>query len=85
MKPLTLAAWNRLATLYPDTLMVGMELREKVSTYVKERIGEEGGIYSRGRGTSGPVSTNPAHSFQGRFAESIQASMATSRASGAMP
>ena len=48
MKPLTLAAWNRLATLYPDTLMVGMELREKVSTYVKERIGEEGGGYKVG-------------------------------------
>uniref|UniRef100_A0A7S0YB59 tRNA (guanine-N(7)-)-methyltransferase n=1 Tax=Polytomella parva TaxID=51329 RepID=A0A7S0YB59_9CHLO len=27
-----------LATVYPDTLMVGMELRDKVSEYVKERI-----------------------------------------------
>lgn len=27
-----------LATTYPDTLMVGMELRDKVSLYVKERI-----------------------------------------------
>eukprot|EP00798_Chlamydomonas_sp_ICE-L_P007848 gene7848-1054_t len=28
----------KLATIYPDTLMVGMELRDKVSLYVKERI-----------------------------------------------
>jgi len=28
----------RLSPLYPDTLMVGMELRSKVSEYVKERI-----------------------------------------------
>ncbi|KAK7283017.1 hypothetical protein RIF29_12212 [Crotalaria pallida] len=27
-----------LATLFPETLMVGMELRDKVSEYVKERI-----------------------------------------------
>lgn len=27
-----------LATLFPDTLMIGMELRDKVSEYVKERI-----------------------------------------------
>ncbi|GAA0173034.1 RNA processing factor [Lithospermum erythrorhizon] len=27
-----------LATLFPDTLMVGMELRDKVTEYVKERI-----------------------------------------------
>lgn len=31
----------RLAPLYPDTLMVGMELRDKVAEYVKERIGED--------------------------------------------
>lgn len=30
----------RLSPLYPDTLMVGMELRSKVTQYVKERIGE---------------------------------------------
>lgn len=30
----------RLSPLYPDTLMVGMELRDKVSAYVRERIGE---------------------------------------------
>lgn len=30
----------RLSPLYPETLMVGMELRDKVSLYVKERIGE---------------------------------------------
>lgn len=27
-----------LATLYPETLMIGMELRDKVTEYVKERI-----------------------------------------------
>lgn len=27
-----------LATLFPDTLMVGMELRDKVTEYVKERV-----------------------------------------------
>lgn len=27
-----------LATLYPDSLMIGMELRDKVTEYVKERI-----------------------------------------------
>lgn len=27
-----------LATLFPDTLMIGMELRDKVTEYVKERI-----------------------------------------------
>ncbi|XP_065857108.1 tRNA (guanine-N(7)-)-methyltransferase [Euphorbia lathyris] len=27
-----------LSTLFPDTLMIGMELRDKVSEYVKERI-----------------------------------------------
>jgi hypothetical protein len=30
---------HRLAPLYPDTLMVGMEIRAKVSAYVRERIG----------------------------------------------
>ncbi|GAQ88882.1 tRNA methyltransferase [Klebsormidium nitens] len=29
----------KLAPLYPDTLMLGMELRDKVSEYVRERIG----------------------------------------------
>lgn len=29
----------RLAPLYPDKLMVGMEIRDKVATYVRERIG----------------------------------------------
>jgi hypothetical protein len=29
----------RLAPLFPETLMVGMELRDKVSEYVKDRIG----------------------------------------------
>ncbi|BDA48036.1 tRNA (guanine-N(7)-)-methyltransferase [Coccomyxa sp. Obi] len=28
----------KLAPLYPDTLMLGMELRDKVSEYVKERV-----------------------------------------------
>jgi hypothetical protein len=32
----------RLSPLYPDTLMVGMELRDKVAEYVRERIGERG-------------------------------------------
>eukprot|EP00983_Pelagomonas_calceolata_P017401 545766-Pelagomonas_calceolata.AAC.1 len=32
------AANCRLSPLYPDTLMVGMELRLKVSEYVRERI-----------------------------------------------
>ena len=27
-----------LSTLFPETLMIGMELRDKVSEYVKERI-----------------------------------------------
>lgn len=34
------AASDRLAPLYPDQLMVGMEIRDKVATYVRERIGE---------------------------------------------
>lgn len=29
----------RLSTVFPDTLMVGMEIRDKVTNYVKERIG----------------------------------------------
>jgi len=29
----------RLSTVYPETLMVGMEIRDKVTNYVKERIG----------------------------------------------
>lgn len=28
----------KLSTLFPDTLMIGMELRDKVTEYVKERI-----------------------------------------------
>ncbi|KAG2490234.1 hypothetical protein HYH03_011358 [Edaphochlamys debaryana] len=28
----------KLATIYPDTLMMGMEIRDKVSEYVRERI-----------------------------------------------
>lgn len=31
---------NRLAPLYPDKLMLGMEIRDKVAAYVCERIGE---------------------------------------------
>jgi hypothetical protein len=31
---------DRLAPLYPEQLMVGMEIRDKVATYVRERIGE---------------------------------------------
>jgi hypothetical protein len=30
---------HRLAPLYPEQLMVGMEIRDKVATYVRERIG----------------------------------------------
>ena len=41
----------RLSPLYPDTLMVGMELRDKVSSYVKERIGEQSVGSERGMGT----------------------------------
>lgn len=29
----------RLSTIYPDTLMLGMEIRDKVAAYVRERIG----------------------------------------------
>ncbi|PNH06732.1 tRNA (guanine-N(7)-)-methyltransferase [Tetrabaena socialis] len=39
----------RLSTLYPDTLMLGMEIRDKVSAYVRERIAalrrEQPGLY----------------------------------------
>lgn len=28
----------RLSPLYPDSMMLGMELRDKVSNYVRERI-----------------------------------------------
>ncbi len=45
------AAWRpgcgRLSTIYPETLMLGMEIRDKVSAYVRERIGAEAGL---GRG-----------------------------------
>jgi hypothetical protein len=32
---------DRLAPIYPDQLMVGMEIRDKVATYVRERIGKQ--------------------------------------------
>jgi hypothetical protein len=37
---LSLQTNNRLAPLYPDKLMLGMEIRDKVAAYVCERIGE---------------------------------------------
>jgi len=34
---------DRLSPLYPEKLIIGMELREKVSAYVRERIGAPAG------------------------------------------
>lgn len=36
-------ASTRLSPLYPDQLMVGMEIRDKVTSYVRERIGKPAG------------------------------------------
>jgi hypothetical protein len=36
----------RLAPLYPEQLMVGMEIRDKVAAYVRERIGGPQAVHS---------------------------------------
>ena len=39
---------RRLSPLYPETLMLGLELRDKVAEYVRERIGGRLGGGCRG-------------------------------------
>lgn len=61
---------RRLAPLFPDTLMLGLEIRDKVVEYVKQRIGEDEQSgrqllllllpLARGRGCSGGQTPPPS-------------------------
>lgn len=56
--PCALPPTHRLSELYPDTLVLGMEIRDKVSAYVRERIG---GFMGSSMSTSGSIKTVLLH------------------------
>jgi hypothetical protein len=68
---------RRLSPLYPDTLMVGMELRDKVSAYVRERICECDSCSRAGHVTRWQLSMMAAHA--GAAAEAVSCCRLCSR------
>ncbi len=57
---LAVPALHRLSPLYPDTLMLGMEIRDKVTEYVRERIGKHKAL----RSALALIPVIPHHVFQ---------------------